>query len=938
MHVHSPKVFLNNQYGKVEVDEFIAKISESGIVAVGLTNYFRFDDLELNEIREKLTDKGITVFPNIEFRTEPPNQAHEYIHIHVLFSDNVPSQKIMDFLTRLPTLNGECCKNLTLPEIKTEIISIDTLKRTLDIDGDIKHLRDYLIIASPRGQGSFRPKNGEGRANLLARTIDKHSDMIFGNAKDTGFFLNLEKDRYLGAKVKPVLLCSDAHKNDDIGKKFSWIKADVTFEGLKQTLYEPEKRVKIQERNPSDSKTKRLIIDHVVYKTVSGKKKTVYFSKDLNSIIGKRGSGKSTLLKNLAEKIDEDEFSNRDKKSPYHLDEFEVIWEDGQKNSGTKESPLDESEDALEDGQEESPLNEFEDVWEVGQEESFLDESEDALEDGQEESFLDESEDALEDGQEESFLDESEDALEDGQKDSIIEERAKSILYIPQGYLSALAYDDGERVAERDALLTQLLMKNESFAKAIDSFKKFASDNKVLITKLIEKLHGADDSIKENMNLLKKQGTKAEIQEEIKHKNEQINKCEYVDITDKEIEDYYEARESVEDNENTVNILKQDKYFITTMKETGTSISISDQNFSSLSSELQEIIQKELWERGREIVEKLLGEQIEKIDMKIKRLDGAIINKKKLIMNLNEKIKENKALETLTKELTNLKKAINYIESLSGKLTDAKKVWIETINDLVAAYDNFESQQSSIYGKIKFDEDFSFTRIEVVAQHNNQKLQQFVDKNINTITSDQSIKADEDIKALFGGSPKELSRETVKKLITGLIVGTIVTKVDAGDISTVLAQLLENRFEIDYINSVKTKKDGTPFRNMTGGQKAIVLLELIFRFDDEKYPILIDQPEDDLDVGGVASDLVKFITAEKQNRQIIIVTHSASLLVCADTENVIVSSIKGIGDKKYDFSYETGSIENTGRQADIIRVLEGGKGTLKRRMLKLNIR
>lgn len=149
---------------------------------------------------------------------------------------------------------------------------------------------------------------------------------------------------------------------------------------------------------------------------------------------------------------------------------------------------------------------------------------------------------------------------------------------------------------------------------------------------------------------------------------------------------------------------------------------------------------------------------------------------------------------------------------------------------------------------------------------------------------------------------------------------------------------LGNRFEIDYLNSVKTKDGETHFKNMTGGQKAIALLELIFRFDDEKHPILIDQPEDDLDVGGIASDLVNFVDAEKQGRQIIIVTHNASLVICADTESVVASDIQSVGSSKYDFSYTTGSIENPDRRIDIIKVLEGGEDALRKRMLKLNIR
>ena len=190
---------------------------------------------------------------------------------------------------------------------------------------------------------------------------------------------------------------------------------------------------------------------------------------------------------------------------------------------------------------------------------------------------------------------------------------------------------------------------------------------------------------------------------------------------------------------------------------------------------------------------------------------------------------------------------------------------------------------------------------------------------------------------LFDSSPAQLTENTIKQVITGLIDKSIVIKVEAGDIDTVLAQFLKNRFEIDYLSSIKTQNGITCFKDMTGGQKAIALLELIFNFSDEKYPILIDQPEDDLDVGGIAGDLVKFVTTEKRNRQIIMVTHSASLVICSDTENIISSNIDSAQNGKYDFSYSTGAIENKDRRQDIIEVLEGGEDALKKRMLKLNI-
>lgn len=851
LHVHSPKVFLNNQFGTTSNDDFVNKISESGIVAVGLTNYFRFDDAELGEIKDKLNKKGIVVFPNIEFRTQPPNKENEEMHIHVLFSDSVSIQKIKNFLGRLKTVDQKYCKDLTTQEIETTSITIDTLRNALAEDEDIKHLRDYLIIACPRGQGNFRPSNnGDGRGNNFAIVVDEYSDMLFGNADDTEFFL--KEDRYKNAKAKPVLFCSDAHKNDDIGTKFSWIKADVTFEGLKQSLYEPKERVVIQERNPSDSKTKRLFIDYTTYKTSTGEEK-IYFNKDLNSIIGKRGSGKSTLLKNLAQKIDPNEFSKRDPKAPYILNDFEVVWGDGQKDGGTEESP-------------------------------------------------------------------------------------KSIFYIPQGYLSALSYDDGERAHERDTFLTQLLKKNERFANAIQSFENFVSKNKVYIEELIQKLLTTNDSIKENGVLLKKQGAKAEIEEEVKKKNEQIKKYKGTDITDQEVKDYSEAKKAVEDSSKTVDILEQDKDILNTIKKAGASVFISDHEFSLLSSARQELIQKELQKKSKESLKTLIDEEVVKIDAQIKRLNKIITDKGGVVKKLEEKIKKTKALEDLTKELATLEKTLETIKKLSAQLEKAKKERAETIDALADAYGNFETQQNSIYKTIKFDEKFSFLKVEVIARYNTQQLKTFVERNINTRDSQQSIKNDDDVKVLFGDSPEKLSSDTVKKMINGLLEEKIVIKVEAGDVGTVLAQLLKNRFEIDYLNSVKTKDGQTHFKDMTGGQKAIALLELIFRFDDEKYPILIDQPEDDLDVGGIASDLVNFVTTEKQDRQIIIVTHNASLVICADTENTVVSNVKNLGNSKYDFSYATGSIENPDRRKDIIEVLEGGEGALRKRMLKLSIR
>src|SRR3989344_1307526 len=249
LHMHSPKTFLANRYNNCSVEDFVESIDDAGNKAVGLTNYFRFDEDELGDIKQKLNNKGIVVFPNLEFRTQPPNKENDEMHVHIIFSDTTPLTKIQGFLGRLKTVDDKYCKDLTQREIETTSIAYDTLKTALENDKDIIRFEDYLLASCPRGDGSYRPgSNDDGRGNNFAVVIDKKTDLLFGKADDTEFFLNTS--RYEGAVAKPVVSCSDAHSLEKIGTLSTWVKADLTFEGLKQILWEPKDRVKIQELNP----------------------------------------------------------------------------------------------------------------------------------------------------------------------------------------------------------------------------------------------------------------------------------------------------------------------------------------------------------------------------------------------------------------------------------------------------------------------------------------------------------------------------------------------------------------------------------------------------------------------------------------------------------------------------------------------------------------
>lgn len=137
---------------------------------------------------------------------------------------------------------------------------------------------------------------------------------------------------------------------------------------------------------------------------------------------------------------------------------------------------------------------------------------------------------------------------------------------------------------------------------------------------------------------------------------------------------------------------------------------------------------------------------------------------------------------------------------------------------------------------------------------------------------------------------------------------------------------------MDYLDSIRTNDNAlTPFAQMTGGQKAITMLELIFKLDTNNYPILIDQPEDDLDASGITANVVNFVMKQKGSRQIFIASHNANLVVCSDSEEVIVA------DREEDFMYSSGAIEDEKIRKAIVDIMEGGKDALRLRMKKLNI-
>ncbi|GAA7102688.1 PHP-associated domain-containing protein [Helicobacter pylori] len=307
LHVHMPHTHLNKAYQCSEED-FIQKLCASEINCIGLTNYFKFNEKEF-ALKEKIEKRGIKVFYNLEVRLDYKNNKNEFLDFHIIFSDEILSDNIKRFLSDMKaTIDGteKRLADLEKDDFNKAVVNFEQLLECLE-EESLNLMGKYLLGFLSRGHGSieceFLEKGGRNET-IYKKVIDKSHFLIHSSDNQK----NLKDDRDSWLKYnKPLLQSSDAHKEDSIGKKYTWIKAEKTFEGLKQIIYEPETRVSIDK--PQDPLHKidcvRLCFDGEVKITnekgdtpfcYAGFDQKLYFSPNFTCVIGGRGSGKSTLL------------------------------------------------------------------------------------------------------------------------------------------------------------------------------------------------------------------------------------------------------------------------------------------------------------------------------------------------------------------------------------------------------------------------------------------------------------------------------------------------------------------------------------------------------------------------------------------------------------------------------------------------------------------
>jgi hypothetical protein len=911
LHIHTPNTALSNHYRAITPEEdvwktYIDKLEHSDVMVFGITDYFGIENYAhlIDLYRTIFPDTEKVFFPNIEFRLETSvGRSAEEVNIHVIFDLKTSLDSIRSWLGQLPTNileNGayKFCSSLTPKEIEKAAIDHKVIRESLKkVFGDGQC---YLIGVAADNQG-IRADTRSPRKINIADDIERVCDFIFGAPQNRDYYLRT--DRYQDGEkslMKPVISGCDAHSFDDIdeylgahveekGKYCTWIKALHTFNGLKQIVFEPESRVAIQQVEP-DGKDSYNVIKKVIIDddgTAFGKQE-IRFNKNLNTIIGGKSSGKTLLLYFLAKCIDPEQIkrlSDRFTIDQYSFPQvgFRVEWADGTIDSTTGDS--------------ESLDGEF--------------------------------------------------------------EGKHRITYIPQLYINHLAEKNNRQ--ELNKLIEDILLQDINYKQyrngIVERVSKIGIDLEAMLNTMMQLREEGLELAEERKSF----GSIEAIDGEIRRLEDSFTKLRAtLSMTQVEIQEYKELKEKINASDEKIKILEKEGTSLLEIKNEMTNrinemygtgllssnsgvaskilkkFQINNQNinklvektgrrFSEILSEYQndvdalglESSSKQESERGSELRKeiekytiklskqsdlKALTDQIER--NKANRQKAADLDARQIEIQEEYKIVKSRIVSLLKERIDLYTKATQYINEKKHdigaeiQLSCSLSLPVDdfALNEQV---DKRNANTNPLYKKLFIDEQ----------EINYVEIPNFFD-NLIRIENNNLMFRDKD-------QPLPLrQRMHIRDVFRGLI---------------------NDSFLINYDVTYR----GDNLLKMSPGKKGTVLLILFLELSSSQYPIIIDQPEDNLDNRTIYDLLCRMIKEKKTTRQIIIVTHNANLVVTTDSENTIVANQEGqdIEQRKQDsrFMYINGPIElsfvsknrkevlyQRGIKQQICDILEGG--------------
>lgn len=131
--------------------------------------------------------------------------------------------------------------------------------------------------------------------------------------------------------------------------------------------------------------------------------------------------------------------------------------------------------------------------------------------------------------------------------------------------------------------------------------------------------------------------------------------------------------------------------------------------------------------------------------------------------------------------------------------------------------------------------------------------------------------------------------------------------------------------------------DGRNYDNLSAGWKTSVILDLILGYEGDIAPLIIDQPEDNLATNYINKGLIKAIKKIKPKKQIILVSHNATIPMLGDAQNIVLCRNE---DNKIIIRSDRleGKIDSKSIVDYIAEITDGGKSSIKKRVKKYNLK
>ncbi len=925
LHVHTASSYDYKYKGEDADDLLCQNLKQNDVKAVAITDHFKIDKDRIARLRSKTPE--IVFFPGVELRTD---KGSNNLHLILVFSEE----------TDLSVLSGDFDAIM----IRQKAKSADSDETIYWEFGDIVDFaRSHNALISIHAGHKTNGIDKEITNSLPVKEAIK-SDI----AKEVHFFEIGQKrdiedyDKFVFKEIarKPLVMCSDCHSPKEYApKEMLWIKADLTFEGLKQCLYQPQERVFIGNMPPvldRVNKNKQSNISSISCSRIENpiNKDCDWFDFDIPlnpsmvAIIGNKGSGKSAfsdIIGHLCRcnTMGSASFLNdkRFRKSPknYANDYTATLtWLDEEVCTNTLATNLDNS--SIEDAQYlpqkyiEDVCNDFGDVFQQEIDKVIF-----------------------------SYVDKAERG--DAQNlDGLVKLKSKP--------LEIRFQDERTKLEEINGKIINLERKKTN------EYRKTIADH----------LKNAEEILKRHEKSKPVEVAKPE------QKDSDVEYQTKLDKLNKEIQELKDAIKDTTDKIADINT------FIDDVKTVVAKVSLLETQFGEVKVQIVELVSKYQLEISDRVMElntprAFLEELITKAEEDKRSLQNSVsaehdgfsaqlkrIEAEKEILIASADVEEKNyqkyladlaewnekrlaiigdkdtegSIEFYKSELSYIGQKLDaeYDALLEERYSITKQLY-EGIKELSKIYQNIYSPVQGEIAQLLGDlEDGVLFQAEVFLKEYDiaQTILDFINQRYNGKYG-RSHNSLQEIEARV--KETDFSNEDSVMSFVRDMENIITSDFESANNRVVKRQeFYDFIFGLKYIGvNFKLKMGRRSLEELSPGERGIVLLIFYLALSKESKPIIIDQPEDNLDNQSVYSKLVPCICRAKQKRQVIIVTHNPNIAVACDAEQIIYC------EKKADASqikYESGAIENPIIRNHVVDVLEGTMPAFDLRRLKYN--